>query len=220
MPKPPPDPLAGTDRLLVDGTNLLHAMRRGQPAAPAATLIGRLRGAIPPHAGIELVLDGPPDRGMHNTRIAAGLIVRYSGRRSADELLLALVEDVRRAAPASTGGTRGADRRAAVDNLLVVTDDHELRLALQARGVRTAGTRWLMGRLDRAGTASPSVGNRRPPRASGQPGSGQPGSGQPGDDADRPGWQPGRGATTKRGNPRRGRPSHTGGNPDNRGEGR
>src|SRR5688500_13989750 len=98
MPNRPPDPLTSTDRLLVDGTILLDALRRGEGAAPAATAIGRLRAAAPPSVGIELVLDGPPDPGMHNTRVAAGLIVRYAGRRSADQLLLALVEDVRRAA--------------------------------------------------------------------------------------------------------------------------
>jgi hypothetical protein len=193
MPKPPTNPLEGTDRLLVDGSNLLHAMRRGRTAAPAVTLIGRLRAAIPPTTGIELVLDGPPDPGMRNERVAGGLIVRYSGRRSADELLLGLVEDVRRAS------TDRGDRRAAVDNLLIVTDDHELRRALQARGVRTAGAKWLIGRLDRGRIESPTTGNRRPPPAP------QPGKDEDDDANRRLGWRPGRGATTKRGNPKRGR---------------
>jgi hypothetical protein len=190
MPNPPSDPLAGTDRLLIDGSNLLHAISRRTEPAPAATLIGRLRGAIPPEVGIELVLDGPPEPGMAGTRVAAGLIVRYSGRRSADHLLLTLVDDVRRTAIAPR------DRRAAIDNLLVVTDDRELRQALSERGARTVGTRWLTARLERHRAASPTTGNRRPPT--------EPASTPP-DDDDRPRWQPGRGATAKRGNPKRGR---------------
>jgi hypothetical protein len=198
MSNRPQDPLQGTDRLLVDGSNLLHALRRAPAAAagaeptPAAALIGRLRAAIPPEVGIELVLDGPPEPGMHGTRVAAGLIVRYSGRRSADQVLLGLVEDVRRAAGPHE------ERRAAVDNILVVTDDRDLRLALTARGARTAGTRWLTGRLDRRRPASPTTGNRRPPRPVTSAGTEE-------TDGDGPRrWEPGRGATKKRGNPRRG----------------
>lgn len=191
------DPLAGTDRLLIDGSNLLHALARagGRPALPAAAAIGRLRAAIAANVGIELVLDGAPDPGMKNTRVASGLIVRYSGRRSGDHLLLNLVDDVR----GSAGGGR-EERRSAVDNLLVVTDDRELRTALQQRGVRTAGTRWLIGRLDRPRAEAVTTGNRRPPAPELRMEGGDVGS-----DDDRPRWRPGRGATVKRGNPKRGR---------------
>lgn len=184
MPRPAPDPLAGTDRLLVDGSNLLHAWRRTGDAVPPAALIGRLRGAVPAETGIELVLDGPPDPGMRNTRVASGLIVRYSGRRTADDLLESLVDEAAIAAG-----------RAALDNILVVTDDRDLRHRLQRRGVRTAGARWLIGRLQRERLEAPSTGNRRAPG---------PAAPEAGDDDRRP-WRPGRGATTKRGNPRRGR---------------
>jgi hypothetical protein len=67
-----------------------------------------------------------------------------------------------------------------------------------ARGVRTAGTRWLIGRLDRGRLAAPSTGNPRGPVVP---------RGDESDD-DRPGWRPGRGATAKRGNPKR-RPKGT-----------
>jgi hypothetical protein len=77
--------------------------------------------------------------------------------------------------------------------LLVVTDDVALRNALRDRGARTAGSAWLIGRLQRSKLSSPSVGNRRPPRGSVE-------------EEERAGWAPGRGATTKKGNPRRGRP--------------
>ena len=184
----PRDPLTGTDRLLIDGTNLLHALSRKLGAAPQAALIGRLRAIVPASIGIELVFDGAPDPGMRGERVASGLIVRHAGRRSADEVLLSLVDETRAVAGAAATGA-----------LLVVSDDHALRASLRAKGARTAGSAWLLGRLERPKLSSPSVGNRRPPAS------------RPTEERDpateRPGWKPGRGATTKRGNPRRGRPS-------------
>jgi hypothetical protein len=184
----PRDPLTGTDRLLIDGTNLLHALSRKPGAAPQAALIGRLRAIVPAAIGIELVFDGAPDRGMRGERVASGLIVRHAGRRSADEVLLSLVDETRAVAGAAATGA-----------LLVVSDDHALRASLRAKGARTAGSAWLLGRLERPKLSSPSVGNRRPPVS------------RPTEERDpateRQGWKPGRGATTKRGNPRRGRPS-------------
>jgi hypothetical protein len=142
---------------------------------------------VPATIGIELVFDGPPEPGMRGERVAAGLIVRHAGRRSADEVLVGLVDEARAAV-----GPEGAA------GLLVVSDDHALRVALRARGARTAGSAWLLGRLDRPRLAAPSVGNRAPAHDRG------PGDGA---DDDRPVWRPGRGATTKKGNPRRGRSS-------------
>lgn len=192
----PRDPLENTDRLLIDGTNLLHAMSRGDGAGPAppAALIGRLRGVIPATVGIELIFDGSPGPSMRGEKVAAGLIVRHAGRRSADELLRSLVDETRSVAgPQATAG------------LLIVSDDHDLRISLRERGARTAGSAWLLGRLARGRLASPSVGNKRPARGAGAPGPG--GAGAAPEDPDRPGWKPGRGATVKRGNPCRGRPS-------------
>lgn len=183
----PPDPLSGTDRLLIDGTNLLHAMTKRSGAAPQAALIGRLRAMVPAAIGIELVFDGRPDAGMRGERVAAGLIVRHAGRQTADELLLSLVDEARAAVGPS--GTAA---------LLVVSDDHGLRAALRAKGARTAGSAWLLGRLARPRLSAPSVGNRRPP--AGAPS-------REDDGPERRAWKPGRGATAKRGNPRRGRPS-------------
>jgi len=134
----PRDPLTGTDRLLIDGTNLLHALSRKPGAAPQAALIGRLRAIVPAAIGIELVFDGAPDRGMRGERVAAGLIVRHSGRRTADEVLLSLVDETRAVAGAAATGA-----------LLVVSDDHALRASLRAKGARTAGSAWLLGRLER-----------------------------------------------------------------------
>jgi hypothetical protein len=190
------DPLVGTDRLLVDGSNLLHALARGEErlgeAAPAAALIGRLRAAIDPAVGIEIVLDGPPDPGMHNTRVASGLIVRHSGRRTADQLIVWLIDEARRAA-----GPGGQGRRSSADNLLVVTDDRELGTAVRARGGRTVGARWLFGKLERRIGESPAIGRRRAPTPPSPAGSAEA--------EEEPRWRPGRGATVKRGNPKRGR---------------
>jgi len=200
----PRDPLSGTEHLLIDGTNLLHALSRRPGAAPPAALVGRLRGAIPAAVGIELIFDGAPDRGMRGERMAAGMTVRYAGRRSADELLRSLIDEAR----AGVG-------HVGIAAWLVVSDDHALRASLRERGARTAGTAWLIGRLERRTLVAPSVGNRRAARGSGtgpSPGSGaQPvdgrGAGSHDGDDDRTPWKPGRGATTKRGNPKRGRPA-------------
>ena len=207
MTRAPRSPLDGTDRLLVDGNNLLHAARPGGDPMPAAALIGRLRGAIPAEVGIEIVFDGPADPGMRKERIASGLIVRHGGGWTADQVLVSLVDQAR-----ATSGVQGG-----ADNILVVTDDRELRVALHARGAKTARSSWLLARFERQRLDSPSVGNRRaprPPAATSTSGGGDDG---------RTGWQPGRGATKKRGNPKRGHgpaaghPAPGGGNsPSNR----
>lgn len=187
----PRDPLANTTTLLVDGTNLLHALTRGPgDRQPPAAVIGRLRAAIPQEAKITLVFDGPAERGVRGERIAGGLTVRYSGRRTADDVLLDLVNE---AATWSDADGPGAS------TVLVVTDDRDLRAAIHRRGGRSAGTQWLIGRLDRPRLSSPSIGNARPPKPPRIPQ--DPQATEEAEAA--PAWSPGRGATTKRGNPRR-----------------
>jgi hypothetical protein len=152
------DPLAGVSRLIVDATNLLYALTRGPDRQPPAALIGRIRAAIPATAAIELVFDGPPEHGLAGSRIAHGVTVRYGGRLSADTLILSTVERLARdAGPAAT------------DALLVVSDDREVRGAATRQGARTAGTAWLVRRLERPRLASPSVANRRPPHVAQPP---------------------------------------------------
>jgi hypothetical protein len=188
MPAPDRNPLAATQRLLVDGTNLLHSMSRGGGAAPPATLIGRLRAVVPAQVAIELVFDGPPERGLRGERIAAGTSVRYAGPRTADAVILSLIDDVRLVdGPDGTAG------------LLIVTDDRDLRHEARMRGARTARSAWLLGRLGSGRLSSSSIGNPRPPR----PVAGTAGATGDEDGSERVGWHPGRGATTKRGNPRR-----------------
>jgi hypothetical protein len=173
-------------------------MSRTPGAAPAATLVGRMRGIVPAPIAIELVFDGPPERGLRGERIAAGTLVRYGGPRSADAVILALIDEVRLVD--GPNGTAG---------LLVVTDDRDLKYEARMRGARTAGSAWLLGRLDGGRLSSASIGNPRPPRRAGGHGPVQggqsPAEQSDGDptETDRVGWRPGRGATTKRGNPRR-----------------
>ena len=137
------------------------------------------------------MFDGPAERGLRNERIASGLVVRYSGARTADSVILTIVEDVRL--------VDGADGTA---SLLVVTDDRDLRHSTRLRGARTAGSAWLLGRLGSGRLASPSVGNPRPPRPTKASTSAAATDGDE-DEGDRRGWAPGRGATTKKGNPRK-----------------
>ena len=191
MPLAPRTPFDGTDRLVVDGTNLLHRMGSGRgTAAPPAAIIGRLRATVPMPIEIDLVFDGA-GHGVYG-RVAQKMHVRYSGRRPADDTILDL---------ASEAILQGGSGPAAGGTVLVVTDDRELRNRLMVKGVRTASQQWLLGRLDVPVLAAPSAGNRRPPIGSGRPaghgGSVGPG---PGDDGDeRPRWKPGRGATSKTG---------------------
>ena len=193
----PADPLHATDRLLVDGNNLLHALSASTTAAPRSALIGRLRGAIPGSIAIDVVFDGPASPGLVGERIAAGLHVRYGGRRSADAVLLAMVEEV-----------RAADGPVATAAILVVTDDADLRRRLRAKGARLAGTSWLLGRLGRLERGASASGAPRSPQAASAATLAAPDRDPDGDD-DAPRWEPGRRATVKKGNPYRRRRSAT-----------
>ena len=178
--------LDGTMRLLVDGTNLLYRIGQGgsRGAAPPAAVIGRLRAAVPGTVTIDLVFDGM-GHGVFG-RVAQGMTVRYSGRRSADEVILDLTSE--------------AAMQAGAETVLAVTNDRDLRHLLQAKGARTVPLQWLLGRMDLPVHASPSVGNKRPPSiGAGAP----PKDSAAADEERRSTWKPGRGATTKTGPPKK-----------------
>jgi predicted RNA-binding protein with PIN domain len=192
--------LEGVARLIVDGTNVLHAIRRSATPLPAAALIGRLRAIVPAGVAITVVLDGSPEHGLVARHIAAGVEVRYSGRFTADQLIVRLLETY---VPENS-------------NTLIVTDDFELSNIVRRSGARTARTAWLVGRLERQRLVAPAPGRPGlvPPAApsigqgSARSGDGSgSGSNQGGDAVDPeaaypPRWSPGRNATRKRG------PSH------------
>ncbi len=181
------DPLREATRLLVDGTNLLHALARDGGRLPAAALIGRIRAFVPPGVAVTIVLDGPPAPGATERRVTSGIEVRHANRRSADDVLRDLV-----AVEPQTA--------------LVVTDDRELAGSVRAAGARVTGTHWLAERLASQRLEAPAAGRTRAP-APPRPGAGR-GAPSPTGPADAPDnerrWHPGRGATRKKGNPRRG----------------
>ena len=177
MPRRRPDPLLGASRLLVDGTNVLHALGDGTRPLPPAAVVGRLRALVPAGVRIVVVLDGTPAPGAPDRGITSGVEVRHAGRRPADDLLRELAV----AAPAGT---------------LVVTDDGALAAALRAIGASIAPTSWLATRLARQRLGAPAAGRPMPAQAPRVPDRDA--------EPERPAWRPGRRATVKRGNPRRG----------------
>ena len=205
--------LEGVQRLVVDGTNVLFALRRSPAPLPATALIGRLRAIVPAGVEVVLVLDGTPQPGLVSRRVASGVEVRYAGRWTADQLITHLAEH---------------DFAASSAGLLVVTDDIALAAAVRRAGGRTVRNGWLIDRLGRQRLSAPSSGrpNMAPPgeggssigsggaaagggaarrgseRSAGATGDGQDAT----SDSDAPRWSPGRGATRKVGNGRR-RPS-------------
>jgi hypothetical protein len=187
------DPLAGVRLLVVDGTNLAHALTQRAEPGPRAAVLGRIRGAVPAEVAIELVFDGPPEPGA-TVRAASHLVVRYGGRRSADLLVIERLEVDAGGPGQARALARSPDRR---PDILVVTDDAQLARACRARGAATARTSWLIGRMERGRLSSPSVGNARPPKPTAAP------DREAAAAKDGARWSPGRGATAKRGNPRR-----------------
>ncbi|HEY3334398.1 MAG TPA: hypothetical protein VGK16_04100 [Candidatus Limnocylindrales bacterium] len=191
MPVGPNSPFYGTDRLIVDGTNLLFRLGGAGRAAPPAAVIGKLRAAVPKETSIDLVFDGV-GHGVFG-RLAEGMYVRYSGRREADDVILDLVGDA--LMEAGGGPTAGA-------TVLVVSNDRELRERILAKGSRTVPLQWLIERMGVPVLQAPAAGNRRAPGGPGQAPGGN-GPNAAGREDDRPGWKPGRGATSKTGTPRK-----------------
>ncbi len=187
-PAPRTSPFEGTDRLIIDGTNMLYRLgaAAGGPA-PASAIVGRIRGAVPATITIDLVFDGV-GHGVYG-RLAQKMTVRYSGRRSGDDTILDLVSEAAMQA-------RGA---VTTDRVLVVTNDRGLRDLLAAKGARTVPLQWLIGKLDvpvpgTRGARGTSIGAGRPPANRGPAAS---------PDEDRRRWSPGRGATSKTGQARK-----------------
>jgi hypothetical protein len=154
--------LAGVARVLVDGRNVQHALRRVASDVPDTALVARLRAALP-DLDVRLVLDGHPAGGPRG-RIAPGFAVEYGRHRDADSVIGDLVADGAREL-----GPAGADA------ILVVTDDRAVRDQARHHGARVASAGWLVERLARgagrgaSGPGAPrrgtAIGHGRPPRS-------------------------------------------------------
>ena len=173
------NPLHGVSRLLIDGNNLLHRTSGGVDPGAQRLLLAKLSGLIPPTIHTVVMLDGHAASGTdRRQRVRRGLEIHHAGSISADDALLYLIRDV---AP--------SDRA----HLTLVSDDRALYEKARHLGARTQRVAWLEGLLDKpTGERRPvSVGASKAPR-------------QTPPEPERQPWKPGRGATRKRGNPRRG----------------
>ena len=197
---PDRDPLAGVGRLLVDGTNLLHAMRRNGPAPGRARRPRSSAGCAAPSrrpTPIELVFDGPPERGLRDERIAPGLTVRYSGARTGRHVSSTDGRRRHRLGGTAEAAARAADASSSSPTIATcatgsgcAAPGRPARRGCSAGSERPAGV--AVDRQPAAG-APAATPRRGPARA----------TATSDDDPERRGWQPGRGATTKKGNPRK-----------------
>jgi predicted RNA-binding protein with PIN domain len=176
--------------LLIDGDNLLHDIRGARDEGGVAWLLPRLADWRPPSLRILVALDGHPAPGeSRRPRAARGIEFQHSGSRSADDLIVFKLESMPYAQRARTA---------------VVTRDRGLQQRARTAGALVRSVDWLMQRVSEVpSVASDStrpvrIGQGKPPR-----GRHRPAPAADLDDDVRGGWQPGRGATQKKGNPRR-----------------
>lgn len=180
------------DLLLIDGDNLLHDVRGSRDEGGVAWLLPRLSRWRPQHLRIVVGLDGHPAPGeATRKRATRGIEFHHSGRRSADDMLIDLL-------------TRQpyADR----SRTAVVTRDRGLQARASRAGGLTRSIDWLMRQVagspeargrPASGDSKPvGIGQGKPPRMSHD----DPAAA---DEDARRAWEPGRGATRKKGNPRR-----------------
>jgi hypothetical protein len=170
-------PLAGVERLLIDGNNFLHRTSGSVDEGAQRLLLARLR-ALPDRLRTVLMLDGHQASGTdRRQRVTRQLEIHHAGSLSADDALLNLVRD-------QPSGER--------HSTALVTDDRSLTERARQLGVRTHRLQWLDELLSGAPSRA-GVGIGTPNRT----------SAAPNQDEEREPWKPGRGATRKRGNPRR-----------------
>ena len=176
--------LAGIDRLLIDGNNLLHRVSGSVDPGAQRALLARLRGALPAEIHTTLMLDGHPASGTNRRqRVARNLEIHHAGSLSADDALLNIVRDQSQAARAA---------------MVLVTDDRALTDKARHLGARTKRLEWLeqlmaQGQLQTGQGRQVGIGGGARPQIETP-------------ETEREPCRPGRGATRKRGNPRRGRP--------------
>jgi hypothetical protein len=140
-----------TDRLLIDGNNLLHRMHGAVDTGAVRLLLVKLQTAIPPTIQTTLMLDGHPASGTERRQqVTKSLTIQHAGSLSAYDALLNLVRD-----------QAAYDRHATT----IVTDDRSLADRVRALGARTQRLDWLEQLLKAGGAGkSTGIGNRRPPK--------------------------------------------------------
>jgi len=195
-----PGPAFGEVRLLlVDGNNLLHRVAGGPGLVAARLLLGQLRATMPPGMSAIVVLDGPPDPGgPMREAVGKSLEIRHAGRLSADDVIVGLV-----AAQSFDGRAR----------TVAVSDDRALRDRVSRLGGLARRLQWLeeslaLPRRGPRSAAGSSIAGARPALPAARRSAAAPAAGAADDpDSSSPRrWEPGRGATRKRGNAHRGRP--------------
>ena len=164
--------------LLIDGNNLLHRTAGNVEEGSQRLLLAKLRNALPTTLACVVMLDGHSAAGTkRNERIQRGLEVRHAGSISADDAILRLIVDT------------PFNERAGIT---VVTDDRALTERAKHAGAHTQRLAWLDRIIGGSGSA---IGAGRRPRTTP--------AAQTEPSEERTPWTPGRGATRKRGNPRR-----------------
>lgn len=175
--------LEGSIVLLIDGNNLLHRVAGSVEPGAQRLLLARLRGAIPATLATVLMLDGHADSGTNWTeKVGLGLEIRHSGAMSADDAILRLIDKY---PPSERSG------------ITVVSDDRRLTDRARHLGAHTQRLAWLESVIGMPGSRGAAIGAGKAPTGGGQPAADQVTT------DDREPWRPGRGATRKRGNPRR-----------------
>ena len=166
-------PFAAIEVLLIDGNNLLFRLAGSADPAALRGLLPRLAAAIPEDIATTVMLDGHSAPG--------------SGRS----------QRIRRGFEIRHAGSRSADDalldlvRASPRGTTLVSDDRALRDKAQHLGAHTERLAWLEALLS-SGSPRPGIGSGKPQQPA-----------VPDPEPERTPWQPGRGATRKRGNPRR-----------------
>jgi hypothetical protein len=214
--------------LVIDGDNLLHRVRGMRDDAGLHWLLPRLRAWRPADVQILLMLDGSPGPGMGRRQLAApGIQLQHSGRIDADTAIVELVRArgyAERMRTVVVTDDRQLSDRVRYGGVLVRRLDwlidllgrpnpdsaeavKSVAMAQAAAPVRPTSARSTQPRPTAArSTPRPVGGSPRPPVGIGggkppRPDATTPIERDP-EDAREP-WKPGRGATTKRGNPKR-----------------
>jgi len=176
--------LDGIDVIFIDGNNLLHRVAGNADPSAQRTLIPRLRSAIPATIATLMMLDGHADTGTsRREKVGRGFEIRHSGSLSADDALVRLITKYEQSE--RTGIT-------------VVTDDRGLTERSRHLGAHTQRLAWLEGLINPSTSPAAHIGTG--PAAAKQSANEDRLAAL--SDERRP-WIPGRGATRKRGNPKR-----------------